>query len=122
LRTFGSPPTVEKADEDLSLLARALEDLGFGPLRDIAGNLEKSLCAGPFGMNHSFRMRSRLKCAIFSISRKSCIKTGPRGPALREFWLSPTGAPAAVVIVFRLLTFFNLRREMSQEVRRKRCR
>src|SRR4051794_30313119 len=46
-------------------------------------------------------MRSRLKCAIFSMSSKSCISTGPRGPIVSEFWLSPTGAPAAVVMVFR---------------------
>ena len=44
-----------EADEDLGFLAQALEDLGFGPLRDIASNLEKSVCAGPFGMDHSFR-------------------------------------------------------------------
>jgi hypothetical protein len=39
-------------------------------------------------------MRSRLKCAIFSINSRSCINTGPRGPAVSEFWFSPTGAPA----------------------------
>src|SRR5258705_81805 len=36
-------------------------------------------------------MRSRLKCAIFSKSRKSSKTTGPRGPTVSEFWLSPTG-------------------------------
>jgi hypothetical protein len=44
-----------EADEDLGLLARALEDLGFGPVSDIAGNVEKSVSAGPFGMDYSFR-------------------------------------------------------------------
>src|SRR6266436_2745850 len=43
-------------------------------------------------------MRSRLKCAIFSKSRKSSNTIGPRGPTVSEFWLSPTGRPASVVI------------------------
>src|SRR3979490_846173 len=43
-------------------------------------------------------MRSRLKCAIFSNSRKSSNTTGPRSPTVKEFWLSPTGRPASVVI------------------------
>jgi hypothetical protein len=38
--------------------------------------------------------RSRLKWAIFSMSWKSCISTGPRGLAVTEFWLSATGMPA----------------------------
>jgi len=33
-------------------------------------------------------MRSRLKCAIFSKSRKSSNTIGPRGPTVSEFWLS----------------------------------
>jgi hypothetical protein len=45
-------------------------------------------------------MRSLLKCAIFSNNRKSSKTTGPRGPTVSEFWLSPTGLPASVVIVF----------------------
>src|SRR3569833_175955 len=40
--------------------------------------------------------RSRLKCASFSKRCTSCIKTGPRAPAVSEFWLSATGLPAAV--------------------------
>jgi len=49
-----------EADEDLGLLARALEDLGFGPLRDIAGNLEKSVSARPFGADMSFQKSVRI--------------------------------------------------------------
>src|ERR1700688_213616 len=44
-------------------------------------------------------MRSRLKCAIFSNNKKSSNTTGPRGPTVKEFWLSPTGRPASVVIL-----------------------
>src|SRR5690606_28158805 len=44
-------------------------------------------------------MRSRFWCASFSSRWKSCIRSGPRGPALRLFWLSATGAPLAVVMV-----------------------
>src|SRR5216683_2254984 len=43
---------------------------------------------------------SRLKCAIFSNSRKYSKTTGPRGPTVSEFWLSPTGRPASVVMIF----------------------
>src|ERR1700747_2349904 len=43
---------------------------------------------------------SRLKCAIFSKSRKSSKTTGPRGPTVREFWLSPTGRPGSVAMIF----------------------
>ncbi len=43
--------------------------------------------------------RSRLKCAVFSISWKSCISSGPRGPADRALWLSASGLPAEVVRV-----------------------
>ena len=42
-------------------------------------------------------MISRLRLASFSISQTSCISSGPRGPAVRLFWLSTTGAPKAVV-------------------------
>src|ERR1700688_1153942 len=45
-------------------------------------------------------MRSRLKCAIFSNNKKSSNTTGPRGPTVKEFWLSPTGRPASVVILW----------------------
>src|SRR6266436_5777654 len=45
-------------------------------------------------------MRSRLKCAIFSKSRKSSNTTGPCGPTVSEFWLSPTGRSASVVMIF----------------------
>src|SRR5580700_3938159 len=45
-------------------------------------------------------IRSRLKCAIFSNNKKSSNTTGPRGPTVSEFWLSPTGRPASVVIFF----------------------
>ncbi|MCY1441928.1 hypothetical protein D9M71_582680 [compost metagenome] len=49
-------------------------------------------------------MFSRLKCASFSIRWKSSSNNGPRGPAEREFWLSATGAPLAVVsILFWLM-------------------
>src|SRR5690606_35217363 len=46
-------------------------------------------------------MRSRFWWASFSSRRKSCSSSGPRGPALRLFWLSATGAPLAVVMVGR---------------------
>ena len=42
-------------------------------------------------------MHSRLKWAIFSSRWKSCSRSGPRGPAVSEFWLSTTGMPSAVV-------------------------
>src|SRR4029078_7138119 len=54
-------------------------------------------------------MRSRFWCASFSRRWKSCIRSGPRGPALSEFWLSPTGAPPAVVIVGLLSAIGSLR-------------
>ncbi|MNN65336.1 hypothetical protein D3C81_1808310 [compost metagenome] len=44
-------------------------------------------------------MFSRLKWASFSSRWKSSSNNGPRGPAEREFWLSATGAPLAVVSV-----------------------
>ena len=31
------------------------------------------------------------------MSRESCISSGPRGPAVMEFWLSVTGIPAEVI-------------------------
>jgi len=49
-------------------------------------------------MHDALGMRSRSKWASFSISQKSCITTGPRGPAVSLFWLSAIGRPAAVVI------------------------
>ena len=42
-------------------------------------------------------MRSRSKCASFSSRCTSCISTGPRGPAVTEFWSSSTGLPNPVV-------------------------
>src|SRR3569832_142037 len=49
--------------------------------------------------------RSRLKCASFSKRCTSCIKTGPRAPAVSEFWLSATGLPAAVVMIVLSVIF-----------------
>ena len=46
--------------------------------------------------------RSRLKRAIYSRKCTSCIRTGPLGPAVIEFWFSTTGQPVAVVMVSRL--------------------
>src|SRR5690554_3019210 len=40
---------------------------------------------------------SRTKLASFSWSHTSCESSGPRGPAVRLFWLSGTGAPNWVV-------------------------
>jgi len=40
---------------------------------------------------------SRTKLASFSWSHTSCASSGPRGPAVRLFWLSGTGAPKSVV-------------------------
>ena len=42
-------------------------------------------------------MRSRLKCASFSIRSWSWMRPGPPMPAVSLFWLSPTGAPDSVV-------------------------
>ena len=42
-------------------------------------------------------MTSRTKLASFSLSHTSCDSSGPRGPAVRLFWLSGTGAPNWVV-------------------------
>src|SRR5712664_3573883 len=47
-------------------------------------------------------MRSRFWWASFSNRTKSCISTGPRGPAVMLFWLSETGMPLSVVRVGRL--------------------
>src|SRR5438445_2436485 len=49
-------------------------------------------------------MRSRFWWASFSNRTKSCISTGPRGPAVMLFWLSETGMPPSVVSVGRLAT------------------
>src|SRR5258707_1964489 len=54
----------------------------------------------PFAWTTRSGMRSRLKWAIFSKSRKSSKTTGPRGPTVSEFWLSPTGRPVFVVMMF----------------------
>ncbi|PRI56363.1 hypothetical protein BVZ79_01533 [Haemophilus influenzae] len=40
---------------------------------------------------------SRTKSANFSLSHKSCASNGPRGPAVKLFWLSATGAPLPIV-------------------------
>ena len=40
---------------------------------------------------------SRTKLPSFSCSQTSCASSGPRGPAVRLFWLSGTGAPKSVV-------------------------
>src|SRR5258708_6103620 len=49
-------------------------------------------------------MRSRFWWASFSNRMKSCISTGPRGPAVILFWLSETGMPESVVRMGRLAT------------------
>src|SRR5437870_3955866 len=49
-------------------------------------------------------MRSRFWWASFSNRMKSCISTGPRGPAVMLFWLSETGMPESVVRMGRLAT------------------
>src|ERR1700745_2560737 len=56
----------------------------------------------PFACTTRSGILSRLKCAIFSNSRTSSNTTGPRGPTVSEFWLSPTGRPASVVIILFL--------------------
>src|SRR4051794_14459081 len=38
---------------------------------------------------------------------KSCISTGPNGPAVTLFWLSETGMPLSVVSVGRLATDYS---------------
>src|SRR5258708_40299195 len=58
-------------------------------------------------------IRSRLKWAIFSNSKKSSNTTGPRGPTVSEFWLSPTGRPASVVILLRSSDIVYLQHQSS---------
>src|SRR3979411_1038725 len=60
-------------------------------------------------------MRSRLKCAIFSNNKKSSNTAGARGPTVKEFWLSPTGRPASVVI----LLFSDIVTPSEERVRRR---
>src|SRR5699024_11082839 len=48
------------------------------------------------------------KCASFSRNQTSCKSIGPLGPAVIEFWLSGTGAPAAVVNLFLFWLLFLL--------------
>src|SRR5436190_11680101 len=59
-------------------------------------------------------MRSRFWWASFSNRTKSCISTGPRGPAVMLFWLSETGMPLSVVSVGRLATDLLLCRETTE--------
>src|ERR1700716_3391539 len=58
-------------------------------------------------------MRSRFWWASFSNRTKSCISTGPRGPAVMLFWLSETGMPLSVVSVGRLATDYSLLRDIE---------
>ena len=51
----------------------------------------------PFACIRRSGMTSRSKCASFSRNHTSWSSMGPRAPAVRLFWLSGTGAPAAVV-------------------------
>src|SRR3990170_1169845 len=48
------------------------------------------------------------------MSSWSAISTGPRGHAVRLFWLSATGIPAAVVIVFRFSPMISLCSPMTR--------
>jgi hypothetical protein len=54
----------------------------------------------PFACIRRSGITSRSKCAIFSISQMSCSSAGPRGPDVRMFVLSATGAPVAFVNLF----------------------
>src|SRR5258708_6070715 len=49
------------------------------------------------GVTGDPQRRLGIRWVFFRIKWKSCISTGPRGPAVNEFWLSATGIPAAVV-------------------------
>src|ERR1700754_272764 len=60
----------------------------------------------PFACTRRSGITSRSKCASFSMSHMSCKATGPRTPAVIEFWLSATGAPAALVRVRSVIALF----------------
>src|SRR5882672_10405396 len=69
-------------------------------------------------------MRSRFWWASFSNRTKSCISTGPRGPAVMLFWLSETGMPLSVVRVGRLAMksfLFTSNRDPGNALRRRHC-
>ena len=51
----------------------------------------------PFACMRRSGITSRTKSANFSFSHKSCASSGPRGPAVKLFWLSATGAPLPIV-------------------------
>src|SRR3990172_5375903 len=56
--------------------------------------------AEPLACMRRSGITSRSKWASFSRNHTSCSSSGPRGPAVITFWLSGTGAPAAVVSFF----------------------
>src|ERR1700712_2382577 len=54
----------------------------------------------PFACMRRSGITSRSKWASFSRNHTSSSSAGPRGPAVRMFWLSTTGAPKTVVSFF----------------------
>src|ERR1700692_3897030 len=54
----------------------------------------------PFACMRRSGITSRSKWASFSRNHTSSSNAGPRGPAVRMFWLSTTGAPKTVVSFF----------------------
>ena len=85
--------------EHFRLFADCIEYLRLAVLRDVMRNFQRAECTRSLRLHAPFGITSRSKCASFSISQKSCNVMGPRGPTVCEFWLSPTGAPDAVVKV-----------------------
>ena len=59
-------------------------------------------------MHHALGHALPIEMGHLSKSRKSSNTTGPRGPTVSEFWLSPTGRPAAVVSFFFAMIFSSM--------------
>ena len=92
-----SPATVENRANISQLLPTWLKIAAFvyWLMSWVTRNVPKA--PEPLACMRRSGMTSRAKWASFSISHRSCRSSGPRGPALMLFWLSVTGAPAAVV-------------------------
>ena len=81
-----SPPTVEKRMNVGVFLPTVLNS--FAVVYLVISVLVQTKCPyapEPLACTTRSGMRSRLKCAIFSNSRKSSKTTGPRGPTVSEF-------------------------------------
>src|ERR1019366_5568937 len=93
-----SPATVEKRANTLVFLPIWLKSLALVYLAMSPVTVKVPCAPAPLACTTRSGMRSRLNWAIFSKRRESSIRTGPLGPAVTEFWLSPTGRPDDVVI------------------------